>query len=106
MISFLKNLFGRESKVDYKQLIKDGAIILDVRTANEFAGGHAKNAINISVDSLSNNLGKLKNKQQPIITCCASDTRSGIAKRILLAKDYKQVYNGGTWQRVNKMVTG
>ncbi len=106
MISFLKNLFGRESKVDYKQLIKDGAIILDVRTANEFAGGHAKNAINISVDSLSNNLSKIKNKQRAIITCCASGTRSGIAKRILLAKGYTQVYNGGTWQKVHTFLNG
>lgn len=104
MLSFLKNLFGTSSKVEYEQLIKDGAVILDVRTANEFAAGHAKNAINISVDSLANNLGKLKNKQQPIITCCASGTRSGIAKRILHAKGYTQVYNGGTWQKVNNFL--
>jgi rhodanese-related sulfurtransferase len=69
--------------VDYAQLIKDGAIILDVRSKGEYQGGHINGSVNISVDTLSNNLGKLKDKNKPIITCCASGMRSASAKSIL-----------------------
>lgn len=97
MINTLKKIFGLGPGVNYAELVKNGAIILDVRSKGEFAGGHIKGAINISVDTLSNNLSKLKDKNQPIITCCASGMRSASAKSILKSNGYTQVYNGGGW---------
>jgi rhodanese-related sulfurtransferase len=72
MINTLRKLFGIGPGVNYAELVKNGAIILDVRSKSEYAGGHIKGAVNISVDTLRNNLGKLKDKNKPIITCCAS----------------------------------
>ena len=72
MIKYIKQLFGFGPKVDYAELVKQGAIILDVRSKDEYAGGHIKGSINISVDQLSNNLSNLKDNTKPIITCCAS----------------------------------
>jgi len=46
---------------------------------------------------LGKNLGQLKDKQKPIITCCASGMRSASAKNILKANGYEQVHNGGSW---------
>ena len=83
MINTIKNLLGLGPKVDYAQLMKDGAIILDVRSKVEYTGGHIKGSINISVDQLSSNLHKLKDKTKPVITCCASGMRSATAKNIL-----------------------
>jgi rhodanese-related sulfurtransferase len=104
MIQSIKNLFGVGPKTDYKELIKQGAIILDVRSKGEFAGGHIKNSINIPVDQLSNNLAKLKDKDKCIICCCASGMRSGTAKRILESKGYKVVFNGVGWNSLqNKL---
>ncbi len=97
MINTLKNLFGLGPAVNYAELVKQGAIILDVRSKGEFSGGHIKGSINIAVDQLSNNLSKLKDKNAPIITCCASGMRSAAAKNILKANGYTQVYNGGGW---------
>jgi phage shock protein E len=97
MINTLKKLFGIGPGTNYAELAKKGAIILDVRSKAEFAGGHIKGSVNISVDTLSNNLGKLKDKNKPIITCCASGMRSASAKSILAANGYTQVYNGGGW---------
>lgn len=97
IIETLKKLFGLGPSADYAQLIKDGAIILDVRTKGEYAGGHIRGSVNISVDQLSKNLDRLPNKQVPIITCCASGMRSASAKSILKARGYAQVYNGGSW---------
>lgn len=97
MINILKKIFGLGPSTDYAHLVKKGAIILDVRSKGEFAGGHIKGSVNISVDTLRNNLSKLKDKNQPIITCCASGMRSASAKSILKSNGYTNVYNGGGW---------
>lgn len=97
MLSTIKQLFGLGPKVNYADLVKEGAIILDVRSKGEYAGGHIKGSLNIAVDQLSNNLDKLKDKNKTIITCCASGMRSASAKSILSAKGYTKVYNGGSW---------
>ncbi|MCD8541251.1 MAG: rhodanese-like domain-containing protein [Aliarcobacter cryaerophilus] len=62
MFGFLKKLFGGNS-VDYKELVKNGAQIIDVRTPAEFNGGHVKGAKNIPLQSLNQNLGKINKKQ-------------------------------------------
>lgn len=97
MMNSLKQLLGLGPKTDYAQLVKDGAIILDVRSKGEYAGGHIKGSINISLDTLGSNLSKLKDKNKPIITCCASGMRSASAKNILKSNGYTQVHNGGGW---------
>jgi rhodanese-related sulfurtransferase len=75
-----------------------------VRSKGEFNGGHIKGAINIPVDSLSSNLGKLKDKKKPIITCCASGMRSASARGILKSNGYEEVHNGGGWMSLqNKL---
>jgi len=97
MIETLKNLFGMGTKTDYSKLVKDGAVILDVRSRGEFESGHIRGSINIPVDQLRANLTKLKDKNKPIITCCASGMRSASAKTLLKASGYQEVYNGGGW---------
>jgi rhodanese-related sulfurtransferase len=97
MINKIKNLLGMGPKADLTQLIKQGAVILDVRSKSEYASGHIRGSINISVDALNNNLDKLKDKNKPIITCCASGMRSAAAKSILKSNGFKEVHNGGGW---------
>lgn len=106
MINTIKNMFGMGTKVEYAQLVKDGAIILDVRSKGEFDGGHIKGSINISVDKLFGNLDKLKDKNKVIITCCASGMRSASAKSLLQSKGYTQVYNGGGWMSLQNKLRG
>lgn len=95
-------MFGLGPSADLKQLVQAGAIIVDVRTKGEFSGGHIKGSVNIPLQSLESNLGKLK-KEKVIITCCASGMRSGSAKSLLKAKGYT-VHNGGGWMSLqNKL---
>ena len=96
MLALLKNLFGLGPKVDYKALLADGATLVDVRTPSEFRDGHIQGAINLPLQTLSSNLNKLS-KDQVIITCCRSGSRSGMARRQLQAAGFTQVYNGGAW---------
>jgi len=104
MIETLKKLFGFGPKVEFAELVKQGAIIIDVRTKGEFAGGHIKGSINITVEQLSQNLQKLKNKNKPIITCCASGMRSATAKSILKSNGFTEVYNGGAWRSLRNKI--
>jgi phage shock protein E len=102
MIQFIRKLLGLGPATDYAQLVKDGAIIVDVRSKGEFDGGHIKGSINIPVDSITNNLNKLKDKNKTIITCCASGMRSAAAKAVLKSNGYSQVYNGGGWSGLER----
>ena len=97
MINLLKRLLGLGPAVNFKELIQQGAVIIDVRSKGEYRGGHIQGSINIPVDELRQNLGKLKDKNQVIITCCASGMRSASAKSILKASGYAKVHNGGGW---------
>lgn len=96
MIDVIKRMLGIKT-VDYAQLVKAGAIIVDVRSKGEYNGGHIKGSINIPLDQLKNNLSRLPDKQKAIITCCASGMRSGMAKTILTGNGYQSVFNGGGW---------
>ena len=100
MIGSLKKLFGFGPKVDLGELIRNGAVIVDVRSKGEYSSGHVKGSINIPLDQLGSNLAKLK-KDKKIITCCASGMRSGVAKSQLKGKGYENVHNGGSWMNVN-----
>ncbi len=97
MLAAIKKLLGFGPSVDLAQLIKDGGMIVDVRTKGEYAGGHIKGSVNIPLDQLTANLAKFKDKEQAIITCCASGMRSASAKSILKSKGYNNVHNGGSW---------
>ena len=96
MLNTLRQLFGLGHKVDYAQLVKQGAMIIDVRTKAEYQQGHIKGSVNIPLNNLSNHYAKIK-KDNVIITCCASGIRSAQAKTILRSNGYSNVYNGGGW---------
>jgi phage shock protein E len=93
-MSILKKLFGGTS-VDFKTLVKEGAMIIDVRSPAEFNGGHIKGAVNIPLQAIQSSFTKIP-KNKVIITCCASGMRSGSAKSLLKAAGYT-VHNGGGW---------
>ena len=101
-MSFFKRLFNLGPKVDLAELVKNGAYIVDVRTKGEFDSGHIKGSLNIPLQSLEQNLGKLK-KDKVIITCCASGMRSSSARWFLKSKGY-EVYNGGGWMSLRNKI--
>jgi rhodanese-related sulfurtransferase len=103
MIQLLKNIFRIGPKVDLKELMKNGAQIIDVRTRDEFQGGHIRGSVNIPLQNLSGNLSKIK-KGKPVITCCASGMRSASAKSILKSNGFTEVYNGGGWMSLQNRI--
>ncbi|MBP6391619.1 MAG: rhodanese-like domain-containing protein [Flavobacteriales bacterium] len=98
----LRSLFGIGPKVDLKQVLTKGALILDVRTPAEYTQGHVQGSINIPLDVPTQNLHKL-DKTEPVITCCRSGMRSGQAVHVVQAHG-SSVYNGGPWTKVDQLV--
>lgn len=103
MLEILKKIFGAGTTINYKELMMKGAQIIDVRTPEEFVGGHIKGSLNIPLQVLEKRMSGI-NKDKPVITCCASGRRSGSAKRILLANGFTDVYNGGGWSGLQKNI--
>lgn len=94
-------LFGTPDNTILAETINNGAFLVDVRSPEEFASGSVKGAVNIPLDSLQQQLAKLKGKQN-IVVFCRSGNRSNMAKRILAQNGYPQVVDGGALQNVNK----
>lgn len=95
-MSFLSALFGRGPKTDFKKLVEEGAVIIDVRSPMEFATGHIDGSINIPLDKVKIKAKEIQKMNKPVITCCLSGGRSGVAKNILKAEGI-EVHNGGGW---------
>ncbi|MBS1653751.1 MAG: rhodanese-like domain-containing protein [Bacteroidetes bacterium] len=95
LLSFLG--LGNASITD---ALKRNAVIIDVRTPNEYDQGRIKQSINIPVDKIKANFERLKNMNRPVILCCASGSRSGQACHELKAMGLKDVHNGGSWESV------
>lgn len=90
---------GGISVNDMNELKAKGAIVIDVRTTMEFAGGAAPGSRNIPLDELPNRLAEL-DRTKPIILCCASGARSAYAQRFMQQAGFTEVFNAGPWQRV------
>lgn len=80
------------------ELKKNGATLVDVRSPGEFANGNAPGTINIPLQELGSRLNEIP-KSSPVVLCCASGTRSGMAKLILKKNGYPKVHNIGAWTK-------
>ncbi len=99
----MMSLFFGNNKTDLKDLVGHGALIVDVRSPDEFASGHIDESINIPLDKISTKTAFLKACGKPVITCCRSGTRSGLAEGILKMAGV-QVYNGGAWDKLKEKI--
>lgn len=69
-------------------------ILIDVRTAEEFAEGHIAGAVNIPVDDIERRLAEIPS-DIPVVVYCRSGNRSARAARTLVENNYSQVYDLG-----------
>ena len=91
--------FSQRDNGQLKTVLQENAFLVDVRTPQEFSSGSAKNAVNIPLSSIGNELDKFKNKQN-IVVFCRSGNRSSQAKKILEQNGFQNVTDGGTWENV------
>lgn len=88
------------STIKKKIPMNKNSTIVDVRTRDEFKGGHVANSINIPLQELPQRLKEIKKLPQPLVLCCASGARSARAT-VLLKNEGLDCQNGGSWLDVN-----
>ena len=84
-----------------EKIIKEAnCTIVDVRSHEEFMGGHVANSINIPLQTIPERIAELKGLNAPLVLCCASGNRSGQAQ-YFLSQQGLDCHNGGSWLDVN-----
>ena len=94
------NLFGGSTSVaSIEQYLQNGAVVIDVRTVEEFQEGHVQGSKNIPLNMIGGHIEEIKKLGKPVITCCRSGARSGSAATILKQHGIDAI-NGGPWGSV------
>lgn len=92
---------GEVNDIDMDELAKrlkadSSLLLIDVRSAGEFASGHIPHAKNIPVDVIGEKIGRVaSNKETPVYVYCRSGARASTAAATLVSKGYRRVYNAG-----------
>ncbi|WP_260258611.1 rhodanese-like domain-containing protein [Vibrio intestinalis] len=79
------------------QLIEQGALLVDVRTPQEFQQGHLKKALNYPLSDLDKHFANI-DKDTLIVLYCRSGNRSGQAYDYLTKQGFTNLYNAGGYQ--------
>ena len=96
MATLLLGRVGRgRSGEEAHALVDQGAVLVDVRTKQEFAAGHLPGAINIPVQDLDVRVNELGNTHTPVVVYCRSGTRSSYAAGVLERAGYERVLDLG-----------
>ncbi|MEI8289129.1 MAG: rhodanese-like domain-containing protein [Verrucomicrobiota bacterium] len=95
---------GQISVKDAAAHLKNGALVIDVRSPGEFSSGHLTNAINIPLDEITSVLPqRVKDKSQVLLLHCQSGMRSGMAQKKLISLGYTNTFNLGSYSRAEKV---
>jgi phage shock protein E len=85
---------SRMTGIKVQKTLESGALVIDVRSPQEYANGHFSTAINIPHDRIKQRLGELgEDKYRPIVLYCYAGSRSAAAQRILRANGFISIVN-------------
>ena len=103
------SIWKRASQISTRRAVaylKDGAMVIDVRSSAEFKSGHIPIAINLPVEEIETALPRrMKDKNQVLLLHCQSGMRSGVAKTKLAGLGYANVFNLGSYARAAGIVS-
>lgn len=102
-MGILSKIFGKAEEQNFKEMLQNGAVIIDVRTPQEFSSGHIKGSKNIPLNILPNKIDEVK-KYNQIIVCCQSGMRSSSAASILKKSGIQNVVNAGGWNSLKNKI--
>ncbi|MDO8281408.1 MAG: rhodanese-like domain-containing protein [Thermodesulfovibrionia bacterium] len=89
-----------------RKMIDEGAVIIDVRSENEYQTSHLDSTVNIPLPELKDKIGKtVADKGKVVLLHCRSGSRSFAGKRILKSMGYENVFNLGSFKRAKRMIS-
>ena len=107
VVIFLLKKNGRISPADAVAQLRNGALVIDVRSRGEYAAAHLPCAINIPLDELDSAVPRqVKDTNQPLLLHCQSGLRSGMAVTKLHGMGYRNVFNLGSLERAREIIGG
>lgn len=87
------------------RLLRQGALLVDVRTPEEFRQAHLPGAINLPLNELTDSIRRhASDPNQVILLHCRSGSRSGVARHQLQRLGYTNVFNLGSYGRAADIV--
>lgn len=98
-MSWLSDIFGGGGG-GVKQALREGAVVIDLRTAYEYDQGHVPRSLNIPIDRIRANIDRIRGLNKPVVLCCATGSHCWEAADILRDAGISRVINGGDWQSV------
>jgi phage shock protein E len=99
--------WGQIPKKEASDLIRQGALVVDVRNPDKFNSGHLAQAFNMPVDEIEDRMAeKVKDRSRVILVHCQNGLRSKKAKEKLTRIGYKNVFDLGSYERAFSVVTG
>ncbi len=101
-MGLFQGIFGAKTNNEAQEAVANGAVIVDVRSPQEFASGHVKGSKNVPLQVLDARAHELKKHSGNLVLCCASGNRSGMAVRALEKHGIASI-NGGGWMAVQSM---
>jgi phage shock protein E len=99
-VFFILSRKGRRSPAEVATMraaVAQDGVLVDVRSPAEFASGHVDGSLNIPLGDLPARQGELGAPSRPVVVCCASGTRSALARRLLAQKGFSSVMDLGRW---------
>lgn len=85
-----------EAKNSAWEMIQGGALVVDVRTTEEFSAGHIAGAINVPYDQVAQRIAEFgSEKQREIVVYCKSGRRASVARETLVKSGFENVFNAG-----------
>lgn len=89
-----------------RKYLREGALVIDVRSPQEYRGGHVPGALNIPLNELSDQLPRdVPDKDKVLLLHCLSGMRSRNGQRQLQRLGYKNVFNLGSLHRAKQIVS-
>jgi phage shock protein E len=94
------------SEAKAREHVKNGARVVDVRTVEEYKTNSLTNVVNIPLDVVKTKFPTLiTNKSELVLLHCRTGRRSGIAETELRALGYTNVFNIGSFEKAQKILT-
>lgn len=97
----IRDFFFSSSSPQFKELVENGATLLDVRTIEEYQEAHIEESVLIPLDQIEARIKEISNMNAPIIAYCRSGRRSGIAARTIMSHGIEAI-NGGGMNKLKK----
>lgn len=107
LVLLLRSRSGRIPPEEARRILRDGGVLIDVRSPEEHRRDHIAGSVNLPLDGIAESvLKRFPSKESPMLLHCFSGARSDAAVAQLKELGYLQVHNLGGLEQARRIVEG